>query len=148
MDESVNPAACPEPGSFGAALIRTLLELAPRPADGELTTVLIALHDMAEAWSTAARPEDESAIDDLVSPIYRLLEEYRPVSLAGVEALLDFTLRDMNRDRPPAGQRGYVAVLRDSVKALRRLEHERQARDGTALLRLDSPFVGRSSRPG
>ncbi|NBC32787.1 MAG: hypothetical protein GVY13_08950 [Alphaproteobacteria bacterium] len=130
-----------EPGTFGAELVRTLLTHAPRPADGEITTILIALHDMVEAWSRAARPDNEDPIDDLVDPLYALLREYRPVSLAGVEAMLDFTLRDLRQDGLASGPCGYINTLLSSVRALRRLEADRRSRDGIPLLRLSGPRV-------
>ncbi|NBC33528.1 MAG: hypothetical protein GVY13_12710 [Alphaproteobacteria bacterium] len=125
--------------SFGTELIRTMLAHAPRPADGEITTILIALHDMVEAWSRAARPDDEQPLHDLVSPLYALLEDYRPTTLAGVEAMIEFTIREVEQDALARAQLGTLRVLLSSVRDLARLEADRHHSDAIPLLRLSSP---------
>lgn len=129
------------PQPFGAELIRTMLAHAPRPADGEIVPILIALHDMVEAWSSAARPEDERPIDDLATPLYRLMAEYRPVTLAGAETLTAFILREMDRDTLAPVPRGYVAALHSALRALHQQEAARHHRDGIPLLHLDSACI-------
>ncbi|NBC34537.1 MAG: hypothetical protein GVY13_17815 [Alphaproteobacteria bacterium] len=141
MTDPVNVPSRAEAASLGTALIETMLARAPRPGDGEIVTVLIALHDMVEAYWRAARPEDQQPADDLVTPLYSLLTRYRPVTLTGVEAMLAFLIREMRQDPMASTPLGFAEASLSGVRGLRRLEEERHGRDGIPMLCLASPHV-------
>lgn len=133
------------PTSFGAALIRTLLEHGPRDADGEVTTVLIALHDAVDTvWRRL--DADERVPDSVSMPVSTLLRRYRPVGLAGVETMLGFLARELDLAQAGETATGTAAALLSSVRELRHLECRRAAEENIPALRLSSPLLRESRR--
>ncbi|NBC34616.1 MAG: hypothetical protein GVY13_18225 [Alphaproteobacteria bacterium] len=130
------------PDASATDIVRAMLASGPRPTDGEVTTLLIALHESVSALWAIAAPLDGGAAR-VLQPIDRLLALYRPVSLAGAATFMDFLVKDLRSESISPTSVSHAEALLSSLRDLRCWEQDRQDVDGTPGLRLRSPLAER-----